>query len=90
MISSQELGVPILFLNPSELHEFVEITIIPTLCFLEIGNITLLLYNTFFLQVLTYYGTQKERRLKRVGWTKPNAFHVCITSYKLVTTDHSR
>ena len=40
-------------------------------------------------KVLTYYGTQKERRLKRVGWTKPNAFHICITSYKLVTQDHS-
>ncbi len=40
-------------------------------------------------KVLTYYGTQKERKLKRVGWTKPNAFHVCITSYKLVTQDHS-
>lgn len=22
------------------------------------------------------------------GWTKPNAFHVCITSYKLVIQDH--
>ncbi len=40
-------------------------------------------------KVLTYYGSQKERRLKRVGWTKPNAFHVCITSYKLVVQDHS-
>ena len=40
-------------------------------------------------KVLTYFGTQKERRLKRVGWTKPNAFHICITSYKLVTQDHS-
>ena len=40
-------------------------------------------------KVLTYYGSQKERRLKRVGWTKPNAFHICITSYKLVTQDHS-
>jgi E1A-binding protein p400 len=39
-------------------------------------------------KVLTYYGTQKERRMKRVGWTKPNAFHVCITSYKLVIQDH--
>ena len=27
--------------------------------------------------------------MKRVGWTKPNAFHICITSYKLVTQDHS-
>ncbi|XP_071446621.1 helicase domino isoform X2 [Hetaerina americana] len=39
-------------------------------------------------KILTYYGTQKERRLKRTGWTKPNAFHVCITSYKLVIQDH--
>ena len=38
--------------------------------------------------MLTYYGSQKERRLKRVGWTKPNAFHVCVTSYKLVIQDH--
>ena len=27
--------------------------------------------------------------MKRVGWTKPNAFHVCITSYKLVIQDQS-
>ncbi|KAI8439770.1 LOW QUALITY PROTEIN: hypothetical protein MSG28_013457, partial [Choristoneura fumiferana] len=39
-------------------------------------------------KVLTYYGTIKERKLKRVGWTKPNCFHVCITSYKLVVQDH--
>ena len=39
-------------------------------------------------KIITYYGNQKERRLKRVGWSKPNAFHVCITSYKLVTQDH--
>ncbi|KAG8223943.1 hypothetical protein J437_LFUL003751 [Ladona fulva] len=39
-------------------------------------------------KILTYYGTQKERRQKRTGWTKPNAFHVCITSYKLVIQDH--
>ncbi|XP_013100224.2 helicase domino [Stomoxys calcitrans] len=38
-------------------------------------------------KILTYYGTQKERKMKRVGWTKPNAFHVCITSYKLVVQD---
>lgn len=38
-------------------------------------------------KILTYYGTQKERKQKRVGWTKPNAFHVCITSYKLVIQD---
>ncbi|CAG9783506.1 unnamed protein product [Diatraea saccharalis] len=39
-------------------------------------------------KILTYYGTIKERKLKRVGWTKPNSFHVCITSYKLVVQDH--
>ncbi|XDV44416.1 hypothetical protein PO909_012707 [Leuciscus waleckii] len=39
-------------------------------------------------KILTYYGSQKERKLKRQGWTKPNAFHVCITSYKLVLQDH--
>ncbi|XP_039870122.1 helicase SRCAP isoform X1 [Simochromis diagramma] len=39
-------------------------------------------------KILTYFGSQKERKLKRQGWTKPNAFHVCITSYKLVLQDH--
>ena len=39
-------------------------------------------------KILTYYGTPKERKLKRQGWTKFNAFHICITSYKLVTQDH--
>ncbi|XP_070583937.1 helicase SRCAP isoform X1 [Erythrolamprus reginae] len=39
-------------------------------------------------KILTYYGAQKERKLKRQGWTKPNAFHICITSYKLVLQDH--
>lgn len=39
-------------------------------------------------KILTYYGTQKERKQKRIGWTKVNAFHICITSYKLVIQDH--
>ncbi|CAG9863848.1 unnamed protein product [Phyllotreta striolata] len=39
-------------------------------------------------KILTYYGSQKERKFKRIGWTKPNAFHICITSYKLVIQDH--
>ncbi|XP_076250256.1 domino helicase [Rhynchophorus ferrugineus] len=39
-------------------------------------------------KILTYYGSQKERKLKRTGWTKPNTFHICITSYKLVIQDH--
>jgi hypothetical protein len=29
----------------------------------------------------------KERKAKRQGWSKPNAFHVCITSYTLVLQD---
>ena len=40
------------------------------------------------LKILTYYGSLKERKLKRTGWSKNNAFHVCITSYKLVMQDH--
>lgn len=39
-------------------------------------------------KILVYYGSQKERKMKRTGWTKHNAFHVCITSYKLVIQDH--
>ena len=39
-------------------------------------------------KILTYFGSQKERKMKRQGWTKQNAFHVCITSYKLVIQDH--
>jgi len=39
-------------------------------------------------KILVYYGSQRERRHKRVGWTKPNQFHVCITSYTLVMQDH--
>ena len=38
-------------------------------------------------KVLTYYGSQKERKLKRQGWSKHNSFHVCITSYKMVVQD---
>jgi len=40
------------------------------------------------LKILTYFGSQKERKLKRTGWSKENSFHVCITSYKLVIQDH--
>ena len=38
-------------------------------------------------KILTYYGSIKERQLKRQDWTKVNAFHVCITSYKHVLQD---
>jgi len=40
------------------------------------------------LKILTYFGSQKERKMKRAGWSKENSFHVCITSYKLVIQDH--
>ena len=40
------------------------------------------------LKILTYFGSQKERKIKRQGWSKENSFHVCITSYKLVIQDH--
>ncbi|PIK53751.1 putative helicase domino isoform X4 [Apostichopus japonicus] len=40
-------------------------------------------------KILTYFGSQKERKQKRQGWTKQNAFHICITSYKLVIQDHT-
>jgi hypothetical protein len=39
------------------------------------------------LKLVTYYGAARERQRLRSGWSKANAFHVCITSYKLVTQD---
>ena len=38
-------------------------------------------------KLVTYYGNAKVRRNKRAGWTKHNAFHVCITSYQLAVAD---
>ena len=38
-------------------------------------------------KVLTYYGSPQQRAQKRKGWFKPDAFHVCITSYQLVVQD---
>ncbi|GAA0144325.1 hypothetical protein LIER_04807 [Lithospermum erythrorhizon] len=38
-------------------------------------------------KILTYFGSAKERKIKRQGWLKPNAFHVCITTYRLVIQD---
>lgn len=35
-------------------------------------------------KLVTYYGNPKERKAKRTGWSKPNAFHICVTSYTLV------
>ena len=39
-------------------------------------------------KLLVYYGSSAERRQKRHGWSKNDAFHVCITSYTLVMQDH--
>ena len=39
-------------------------------------------------KILSYYGTQRERKAKRDGWSKTNAFHICITSYTIVTQDY--
>lgn len=38
-------------------------------------------------KILSYYGNQRERKEKRIGWQKENAFNVCITSYQLVLAD---
>ncbi|GAC97746.1 hypothetical protein PHSY_005333 [Pseudozyma hubeiensis SY62] len=38
-------------------------------------------------KILSYYGNQKERKEKRVGWNTENSFNVCITSYQLVLAD---
>lgn len=40
-------------------------------------------------KILTYFGSVKERKSKRQGWTKPNTFHTCITSYNLAVQDAS-
>ena len=39
------------------------------------------------MKLVVYYGSQDARRKKRLGWTKPDAFDVCITSYQLVMQD---
>lgn len=38
-------------------------------------------------KVLTYYGSPQQRKDKRKGWNRPDAFHICITSYQLVVHD---
>ena len=38
-------------------------------------------------KILTYYGTQEERKRKRLGWKTEDAWNVCITSYQLVIQD---
>ncbi|EPE06983.1 helicase swr1 [Ophiostoma piceae UAMH 11346] len=38
-------------------------------------------------KILTYYGSQEERKRKRVGWTNDDIWNVCITSYQIVVQD---
>lgn len=38
-------------------------------------------------KIITYYGTQEERRKKRQGWLNNDKWNVWITSYTLVTND---
>ena len=38
-------------------------------------------------KIITYYGTQEERRRKRQGWSNNDKWNVWITSYTLVTND---
>jgi len=38
-------------------------------------------------KILTYYGTQDERRMKRKGWLDNDKWNVVITSYQLVLQD---
>ncbi|KAI6233629.1 hypothetical protein M3Y99_00899400 [Aphelenchoides fujianensis] len=38
-------------------------------------------------KVLTYFGSAKDRAIKRKGWNTNGVFDVCITSYKLFTQD---
>ncbi|KAF9306071.1 swr1 complex component [Mortierella antarctica] len=40
-------------------------------------------------KIMTYYGSPRERKEKRIGWTRENSFHVCITSYQLVVQDQT-
>lgn len=39
-------------------------------------------------KILTYYGTQEERKRKRQGWTNDDVWNVCITSYQIVLQDN--
>lgn len=38
-------------------------------------------------KILTYYGTQEERKRKRLGWANEDTWNVVITSYQLVLQD---
>ena len=38
-------------------------------------------------KIITYYGTQEERRKKRTGWFNNDKWNVWITSYTIITND---
>ncbi|KAJ5895533.1 hypothetical protein N7495_007224 [Penicillium taxi] len=38
-------------------------------------------------KIMTYYGNQEERKIKRKGWTDDNSWNVLITSYQLALQD---
>ena len=38
-------------------------------------------------KIITYYGTQEERRKKRQGWLNNDKWNVWITSYTIITND---
>lgn len=38
-------------------------------------------------KILSYYGSQEERKRKRQGWNNDDVWNVCITSYQLVLQD---
>ncbi|KIH94037.1 helicase SWR1 [Sporothrix brasiliensis 5110] len=38
-------------------------------------------------KILTYYGSQDERKRKRIGWNNNDIWNVCITSYQIVVQD---
>ena len=40
-------------------------------------------------KILTYYGTQEERKKKRQGWLNDDRWNVVITSYQLILQDTS-
>jgi SNF2 family DNA or RNA helicase len=39
------------------------------------------------LKVISYFGSSKHRKNLRTGWSKPNFFNICVTSYQLVVQD---
>ncbi|CAJ0826448.1 10601_t:CDS:2 [Entrophospora sp. SA101] len=41
-------------------------------------------------KIISYYGSPIQRKIKTIGWTKDNAFHVCITSYHIALLDQAK